>query len=91
MLYPRTFIEILKCFAGRSSVAGALGLLLGSDVAAGAQQELTREQVKAKFEAANPVLIADAANVDEMRAEQITAFLRPNRQLTMLLDQTYPF
>jgi len=45
---------------------------------AGAQQALTWEQVKSKFESANPALKADALNVDEMRAEEITAYLRPN-------------
>jgi cobalt-zinc-cadmium efflux system outer membrane protein len=42
--------------------------------------------VKAKFESANPALKADADNVDEMRAEEITAFLRPNPQFTMSVD-----
>jgi cobalt-zinc-cadmium efflux system outer membrane protein len=44
--------------------------------------------VKARFEAANPALKADAANVEEMKAEEITAFLRPNPQFTMLADGT---
>jgi cobalt-zinc-cadmium efflux system outer membrane protein len=51
-----------------------------------AQQALTWEQVKAKFEAVNPALKADADNVDEMRAEEITAFLRPNPQFTLSVD-----
>ena len=55
---------------------------------AAAQQSLTWDQVKAKFEAANPALKADALNVDEMRAEEITAFLRPNPQFTLLTDGT---
>jgi outer membrane protein, heavy metal efflux system len=53
-----------------------------------AQQSLTWDQVKAKFEATNPALKADADNVDEMKAEEITAFLRPNPQFTMLADGT---
>jgi len=53
-----------------------------------AQQALTWEQVKTKFEAASPVLKADAANVDEMKAEEITAFLRPNPQFSLLADGT---
>jgi cobalt-zinc-cadmium efflux system outer membrane protein len=55
---------------------------------ASAQQALTWEQVKDKFEAVNPVLKADAANVEEMKAEEITAFLRPNPQFTMTADGT---
>jgi cobalt-zinc-cadmium efflux system outer membrane protein len=53
-----------------------------------AQTSLTWEQVKAKFEAVNPALRADADNVDEMRAEEITAFLRPNPQFTLSVDGT---
>jgi len=49
---------------------------------------LTWDQVKAKFEAANPVLKSDQANVDEMKAEEITAYLRPNPQFTMTGDGT---
>jgi outer membrane protein, heavy metal efflux system len=53
-----------------------------------AQQSLTWNQVKARFEAANPALKADADNVDEMRAEEITAYLRPNPQLGVTVDGT---
>jgi cobalt-zinc-cadmium efflux system outer membrane protein len=50
---------------------------------------LTWDQVKAKFEAANPVLKEDQLlNVDEMKAQEITAFLRPNPQLGVATDGT---
>jgi outer membrane protein, heavy metal efflux system len=49
---------------------------------------LTWDQAKAKFEASNPALKADADNVDEMRAEEITAFLRPNPQFSLTADGT---
>ena len=62
-----------------------IALLAGS---ASAQQALTWDQVKAKFEAASPLLKADAANVEEMKAEEITAFLRPNPQFTLGADGT---
>ena len=62
-----------------------LALLLAP---AQAQQALTWDQVKAKFELANPTLRADALNVDEMKAEEITAFLRPNPQFTLSEDGT---
>jgi cobalt-zinc-cadmium efflux system outer membrane protein len=60
-------------------------------VLAAAQQSLTWDQVKAKFEAANPALKADALGVDEMKAEEITAFLRPNPTASFTMDQLYPF
>jgi len=53
-----------------------------------AQQALTWEQVKTKFEAANPALRADEINVEEMKAAEITAYLRPNPQFTFSTDGT---
>jgi len=55
---------------------------------ASAQQALNWDQVKAKFEAANPALKADSLNIDESRAQEITAFLRPNPQYTLATDGT---
>src|ERR1035441_10841868 len=62
--------------------------LLFCAAGAGAQQALTWDQVKAKFEASNPVLKADQNNVDELKAEEITAYLRPNPQFTLSEDGT---
>jgi cobalt-zinc-cadmium efflux system outer membrane protein len=56
--------------------------------APGGPSGLTWEQVKAKFEAANPVLKSDQSNVDEMKAEEITAYLRPNPDFTLSADGT---
>jgi cobalt-zinc-cadmium efflux system outer membrane protein len=53
-----------------------------------AQQSLTWDQVKARFEASNPALKADADDVDKMRAEEITAYLRPNPQFSVTADGT---
>jgi cobalt-zinc-cadmium efflux system outer membrane protein len=69
-------------------VASALGWLLALGLPVYAQQGLTWEQVKARFEVANPVLRADESNVAEMKAEEITAYLRPNPQFTMATDGT---
>jgi cobalt-zinc-cadmium efflux system outer membrane protein len=62
--------------------------LLLVPLCATAQQSLSWDQVKARFEANNPTLKADALNVDEMRAEEITAYLRPNPQLSLAEDGT---
>ncbi len=59
-----------------------------SPALAATQQSLTWELAKAKFEAANPALRADALNVDEMQAAELTAFLRPNPQFTAATDGT---
>ena len=53
-----------------------------------AQESLTWEQTKSKFESNNPALKADALSVDETRAEEITADLRPNPQFTAAADGT---
>jgi outer membrane protein, heavy metal efflux system len=63
-----------------------IGLLFAPGVRATAQQSLTWDAVKTKFEAANPTLKADAINAQEMRAEEITAYLRPNPSLTLSED-----
>lgn len=68
----------------------ACGLIVASTITrvVFAQQPLDWDQVKAKFIASSPALRADADNVDEMRAEEITAFLRPNPQFTLAADGT---
>ena len=44
-------------------------------------------QIKARFEAANPTLRAGQLNVDESRAQEVTAYLRPNPTLDVAADQ----
>jgi cobalt-zinc-cadmium efflux system outer membrane protein len=66
----------------------ALFLLLGCGLKAGAQQALTWEQVRARFEQSNPTILADSLNIDESRAEEITAFLRPNPTFSLSADGT---
>ena len=53
-----------------------------------AAQTLTWETVKDRFEQNNPTLLADKLNVDESRAQEITAYLRPNPQFTLTADGT---
>jgi outer membrane protein, heavy metal efflux system len=56
-----------------------------------AQTALTWQQVKDKFEAANPTLKAAQLNIDESKAEEVTAYLRPNPDFSATLDQINPF
>ena len=56
-----------------------------------AQQAFTWQQVRDKFEAANPTLAAARVGIDESRAQEITAHLRPNPGFTATLDQIDPF
>ncbi len=52
-----------------------------------AQTALTWQQVRDKFVAANPTLIAGAMNIQESKAQEITAYLRPNPEMTFGFDQ----
>jgi outer membrane protein, heavy metal efflux system len=56
-----------------------------------AQTALTWQQVKDKFEMVNPTLKAAQISIDESRDEEITAYLRPNPDLTFGFDQINPF
>lgn len=51
-----------------------------------AQKALTWQEVRDKFEQANPSLRAGQIGVDESRAQEITAYLRPNPNLTVSMD-----
>ena len=70
------------------SLAAWLWLLLAAALSASGQQTLTWEQVRLRFEQNNPTLLADQLSIDESRAEEITAFLRPNPQFSLLADGT---
>ncbi len=52
------------------------------------QTALTWEQIKEKFVAANPTLKASQLNIDESRAAEITAYLRPNPDVGFSTDGT---
>jgi cobalt-zinc-cadmium efflux system outer membrane protein len=56
-----------------------------------AQKALTWQEVRDKFEMANPSLLAGQIGIDESRANEITAYLRPNPNLAILADQIDPF
>ncbi len=72
-------------------------LLIGAWIAIGTagsawgQKTLTWEEAKRQFQAANPTLLAARVGVQESRAEEITAYLRPNPDLTFTVDQINPF
>jgi cobalt-zinc-cadmium efflux system outer membrane protein len=51
-----------------------------------AQTAFTWQQIQDKFKSANPTLKAAQLNVDESRAAEITAYLRPNPDFTLSAD-----
>jgi len=80
--------EILHLNARRNALrlcAAALVAGLAPALAL-AQTTLTWEQIKGKFEAANPTLRAAQLNIDESRAAEITAYLRPNPDFSLTAD-----
>ena len=56
-----------------------------------AQNIFTWQQIKDRFEATNPTLQAGRIGIDEARAQEITAYLRPNPDMTATIDQIDPF
>jgi cobalt-zinc-cadmium efflux system outer membrane protein len=68
-----------------------LWLLAGAAFSASAQQALTWEQVRLRFEQNNPTLLAGKLNLEESKAGETTAYLRPNPDMSLLLDQINVF
>jgi outer membrane protein, heavy metal efflux system len=67
-------------------------IALGAFPQAGAwaQTALSWAQVRDKFEAVNPTLKSAQLNIDESRAAEITAYLRPNPDFTLTMDGFQP-
>ena len=69
--------------------AGVLACLFSAlSVVAQTPSTMTWEQVRHRFEQDNPTLLAGKLNIDESKAQEITAFLRPNPQFTQSSDGT---
>jgi outer membrane protein, heavy metal efflux system len=67
----------------------AVALLVRSTgTLAHAQKALTWDEVRTRFERENPTLQADKLNIDESKAQEITAFLRPNPSVSLAVDGT---
>lgn len=79
----------MRCLSRRIT----LGIWASAWMACGAfgQKTLTWEEAKREFQASNPTLRAAQIGIQESRAEEITAFLRPNPDLTVSADQFNPF
>lgn len=79
---------MMRLFLRVSSVAFAISTVAGG---AFAQRALTWQEVRDRFEAANPTLRGGQIGIDESRAQETTAYLRPNPNLTLTADQINPF
>ena len=78
-------------FVQRRTLLAALAAAILLPVVSAQTSAFTWQQIKEKFEAGNPTLHAARLNIDESRAAEITANLRPNPTLTGTLDQVNPF
>lgn len=72
-------------------VTCALLLLAWDTDSAFAQKSFTWQEIRDRFEATNPTLIAARIGVDQSKAQEITAYLRPNPDITGTIDQIAPF
>src|SRR5271168_46198 len=72
--------------AQQQTAQGAQGAQAGQQNSTNAAA-LSWQEVKAKFEAANPSLRAGAIGIDEAKAQEVTAYLRLNPTFNALLDQ----
>ncbi len=63
-------------------------LVLLASVGAAGQTSMTWEEVRQRFDQNDPTLMAGELNIDESKAQEITAFLRPNPQFTVSSDGT---
>src|ERR1700745_242644 len=82
-LYGKTCLRATSFRLGRVLV---LCRVFTFCMCANAQQPLTWDNVVGRFEANNPTLLADRLNIDESKAQEITAYLRPNPQFTLSTD-----
>jgi cobalt-zinc-cadmium efflux system outer membrane protein len=67
-----------------------LGMVLAQCLTRGAfaQRTYTWQEIRDRFLAVNPTLLAGQINVNESRAQEITAYLRPNPDFSLATDGT---
>ena len=63
-------------------------LFTGTGAVAQTQAALTWEQVRQRFEQNNPTLLAGKFGIEESKANEITAYLRPNPNFSLAVDGT---
>lgn len=73
-------------YAAMTAALAACSISASGQTSASTPHALTWDELKARFEANNPALKADALAVDESHAAEITAHLRPNPQFTGSAD-----
>lgn len=82
MRHAALYVLLLWCGTGMASAQAPPGQPTPQPLV------LTWQNVRDRFEAGNPTLLADKLSIDESRAEEITAYLRPNPTFTLSTDGT---
>ena len=80
-----------KCLVLLAVAGGAVSASAQQQQTPSSAQVWTWDQVKARFEMNNPTLLAGKFSIDELKAEEITAHLRPNPTVQINVDQIDPF
>jgi cobalt-zinc-cadmium efflux system outer membrane protein len=70
---------------------GLLFACAGSGQQPANSHAFTWQETEQEFRTNNPTLLAGKVNIDEARADEITAYLRPNPDMSIGLDQLTPF
>ena len=89
-VHPNPFISQRFCTQARRALSTAVMIFILA-IGLSAQTTYTWEEIKHKFETDNPNLKAAQASIDESRANETTAYLRPNPTFTGTIDQIDPF
>jgi outer membrane protein, heavy metal efflux system len=78
-----------QCLIGLVALGGAaVAVAQQPATPSSTAQVWTWDTVKSNFEIQNTTLMAGRLNIDELKAEEITAFLRPNPQFSLTVDGT---
>src|SRR5215475_8312959 len=77
-VFSAVVLRVVPFFLGMSCLSQTLS----------GQQAYTWQQIRDKFESSNPTLRAGEIGIAESRAQEITAYLRPNPDLTLATDGT---
>jgi len=81
--YLERHMQKLRC------LCCTLFLLSSVGAVAQAHSPMTWDQVRQRFEQNNPTLMAGKLNIDESKAQEITANLRPNHSASVTADFLY--
>ena len=80
-------VTMIPRFICRAAAATLVAWSLTGSATAQQPRAWTWPEIKDKFEATNPSLLAGKLTIDESRSDEITAFLRPNPSFSVLADQ----